>query len=535
MRILLISTEATPYFKTGGVADAVSGLAKELNIQLQDARIVVPYYRNLLTQPVALENIVSDLTVPMGANAGDLKQLGAYTRYANIFKKTDTPTTYFVGQDFYFGRGNLYGYPDDYERFIFFCQAVIRMLMSPAFKDAEENWFPEIIQGYDWATGLMPGLIHEFSGLDKRFSNTRFILNVYNIRRLGIFGSRALQLAQQFENGYYPEIGETDEQINFLGRGLLFADKVVMVNPNFTARETAHSEDNYNPLPEPARVLKSVLDQRLAKQDLEGIRNGIDTEDYNPETDEIHIARKFTRTTLHKNRIENKRELQRRLGFAQDDSVPLLGMVGKLIPGNGFEFLECINKNREHLHPFQLVVLVDSAVPAYRDSLRQWESEQDSLNPWIKARFQFDDSLARLIYAAADIFLIPVSESPSGINQYIAMRYGAVPLVYHTGSLCRSVENYAKGKTTTNDETGIGFKFYEYTPDAFLETLRFALSIYCSEDKALWPNVQLFNMLKMFDWSKPASEYVSLYHKTLAQPATPIRIGKAVERNHDLR
>ncbi|RPI95888.1 MAG: GAF domain-containing protein, partial [Chloroflexi bacterium] len=328
-------------------------------------------------------------------------------------------------------------------------------------------------------------------------------------------------------------IGETDEQINFLGRGILFADKVAMVNPNFTERETVRSEENYNPLPEPAAVLKPVLHERLEAGDLIEIRNGIDAEDYKPEADDIRLARKFSRGTL-KFRDDNKRELQRRLGLAQEDKVPLLGMVSRLIPGNGFEFLECIYKNRGGLKPLQLVVLADSAVPAYRDSLRQWEDEQDNLNPWIKSRFQFDDSLARLIYAAADIFLLPVSESPSGINQYIAMRYGAVPLVYHTGSLCQSVENYG-GPRNADDGVGIGFKFYEYTPESFLETLKFAISIYSDPDESLWRNIQLFNMLKTFNWSTPAGKYVDHYRKARSQPATPIEPGTPIRRNHDMR
>jgi starch synthase len=534
MNILLISTEATPYFKTGGVADVVSGLAKELNTQLHDARIILPYYRNLLTQPVTPENVVSDLKVPLGINAGNLKQPGAYFRYANIVKTSDKTITYFVEQDFYFGRDNLYGYPDDYERFIFFCQATVRMLMDPAFREKENNWFPEIIQGYDWAASLMPGWIHEFSNQDERFSSTRFILNIHNIRRMGVFGSRALQLAQQFENGIYPKIGETDEQINFLGRGILFADKVVTVNPNYTINEPVRSGENYNPLPKPAIILKSALDQRLEDGDLVGIRNGIDEDDYNPGIDDIRIAKKFARTSIN-NRIENKRELQNALGLIQDDSVPLLGMVSKLIPGNGFEFLECIYKNKANLGPVQLVVLGDSAVPAYRDSLRQWENEQDGLNPWIKSRFQFDDSLARLIYAAADIYLLPVSELPSGINQYIAMRYGAVPLVFHTGSLCHSVENYVLRKSNAAEGAGIGFKFYEYSPDSFLKALEFALSIYSNVDKSLWRNIQLFNMRQTFNWAQPASDYDTLYRQTLSKPAKLMEKGTLIRLDHDMR
>lgn len=545
MKILIFATETIPYFKIGSLADVVYGFAKELNNQAHDARIIVPRYRSILSEPPSLETVIKELQVDLG----DLSQYvegqtkpRAYYRLANILKSPALPVTYFVDQDFYFGRDNLYNYPDDYERFIFFGLAALYAVAHPDFqKNEPEEWIPDIIQGFDWAAGLMPSWLQTLAAQDKRFEKTRFVLTIHNIRRQGIFGSRSLQLARQDQDGIYPEIGEKDEQVNFLGRGILFSDKVVTVNPHFddpqfdNENQITNPLGNRNPLPEPALVLKPILEKRLADGDLVGIRNGIDEDDYDPARGDPRIVAHFTPSTL-KERVKNKLALQELLGFAQNENIPLLAMVSRLIPNNGYELLQALYDNRSELKDFQLVILADSGVTETRDLLRKWEEEQDPARPWIKSRFSYDESLARQIFAGCDLFLMPAKESPSGINQLISMRYGAVPLVYHTGALCESVVQYQPGiRVKEGSGIGIGFKFYEYTPEAFLKAVVSALEVYHNPAQTAWRNIQLINMRQRFNWGQPVSDYLDLYEKALDSSRVSLYDGQKLNLNRDAR
>jgi starch synthase len=545
MKILLVASECAPYYSTGGLADVVCGLAKELTNRLEDVRILVPRYRRVLTQLPNLERVVEDMRVDLGSSLLEGDEQGAYSRNANILKSSGTPPIYFVEQEFYFGRDRLYGYPDDYERFIFFGLAALSMLRDATFRSREGDWFPDIIQGYDWATGLMPGWLRHCTKRDPRFNAVRFVLNIHNPRRMGIFGSRSLQLAKQDREGIYQEIGEKDERVNFLGRGILFADKIVTVNPRFDDPEAAGGNPtalsgpgrkaSRNPLPEPARILKQALTQRLQEGDLVGIRNGIDEEDYDPGRKAPALASQFGPSSLNE-RLKNKLALQRTLGLVPDEHIPLLGMVSRLIPVNGFQLLQTLHDNLKELGKLQLAVLAAGGPSDSSEMLRRWEEEQDAKAPWIKSRFIRDPNLARLIYAGCDIYLIPARELPSGISQFIAMRYGAVPLAYHTGALCDSVEDCQEwSKLPLGLNSGIGFKFYEYSDRAFLKTVKDALAVYARTDPAAWRHIQLHNMRQHFNWAQPATDYLELYQTVLEDESTPIREGTRPRLNHEAR
>ena len=519
MNVLFVATESAPYYRTGGLADVVHGLAKELCTQGHDARIIVPHYRTTTQEP-AMIKVLEKLPV----------NLGDYSRTADLWKVIGKPVFYFVEQSFYFSRDDLYGYADDYARFIFFTHFALEMLSSETFQEEESNWFPQIIQGYDWATGLIPKWLADYRNDDKkdtRFNDVRFSLFVHNIRRLGKFGSQALSLAEQKENGIYDQIGESTDQINFLGRGLLFADQVITVNPEFS-----HPD---NPLPESAEVVREVLQTRLKEGSLTGVISGIDVEEYNPASDEA-IKQTFTSLTIDQ-RVNNKLALQAELGFKVDEGIPLLGMVSRLIPENGFDLLSEIERHRNELGEIQLAILAAPGNMDYQETLRKWGAEQDGYAPWIKSRFSFDGKLARQIYAGCDIYLLPAKELPSGIKQLIAMHYGAVPVVHHTGALCKTVFNYQpemRLREQREKGMGVGFTFKEFSKFAFLDTLKFALQMY-RESPKIWHELQLFNMRERFTWDRPADKYLDLYDRTHLSPPREVFDGKKAELNKEIR
>jgi len=512
MNILFIATESVPYCKTGGVADVVHGLARELWTQHHDVRIAIPCYRGHLDR-MHMQKVADKFAVP----------LGAYVRKATIWKSHQFPTTYLIQDPYYFERNDPYGYLDDYERFTFFSRAALEMLMHPSFKQYEGDWFPQIIQGQGWATGLIPAWLPHYEKKDARFAQTRFVLSIYNLALPGIFGSRALRVAQQEGLGIFDQIGERAASINFLGRGVLFADKVVTANPEY-GRE--------NPLPESTQNLAAVLTERRRQGDLVGIRNAIDYQEYDPHHDQ-RIDHAFNEQSLRE-RFLNKRALQKELHFQADDNIPMLGMVSHLMPGKGFDLFPALKDGHLTAGAIQLVVLADPGVPGYMRMFQAWEQEWETWRgddpPWMAVFYEFNEKLAQRIYAGCDLFLLPYREEPCGFQQFIAMRYGAVPVVHKTGALGDTVIQYQPGMALDRSRKGrgIGFTFTEYNAGALRQAVSAAVELY-QKNKPAWFEIQRHNMRLDFSWFEPAREYVALYEKTLLAARAQVPPGQPLQ------
>ena len=487
MNVLLIATEAAPssrFPKTGVLGDVVFGLAKELCDQGHDARIAIPCYRGTPDRS-SFSKLLPELSI----------SLGAYDRQAIVWKAPGIPPVYLIddNHEFYFGRDDLYGYLDDYERFIFFTRATIEMLRSADFSRSEDGWFPDIIQGYDWASGMIPGWLRQYQ---EEFKATRFVLSIQNIGRPGIYGSRALGVAGLKADGVYGIIGENAERISFLGRGILGADKVVTVNPDYGPA---------NPLPDAASDLRAILTERGKEGNLVGIRSGIDYDQYNPSTD-MFLPRPFRDVT--RDRAENKRMLQTELDLELDISIPLLGAITRLTHAKGVDLLPRLGKlPREER--VQLVIMANPGEMYYQDMIERWETQirerhsTDGIS--LKIIYGFDEKLARRIYAASDIILMPSRLEPASIQQYIAMHYGAVPVVHCTGVLASAVVPYRPDEEIrryTTLDTGVGFVFgngqrAEPDPEAFLQTVREAIQVYRT-NSAAWKAIRVHNMPRQF-------------------------------------
>jgi starch synthase len=523
MNILFIASEIYPFFQTNDLANIVYGLSKELSLHDNDVRVVIPRYRTANKEIIG-ESIFDNSTGGLGI------QMGTYSRTGGLIKVEKkpgkNPVLYFVNQDFYFGRDDLYGYYDDHERFIFFTRFALNMLSEEEFKSKEANWFPDIIQGFDWVSGLVPGWLPEYRLRDARFEKVRFLLYIHNIRRLGKFGNRARSLAKIEKDGIYTAIGENADQVNFLGRGILFADQVVTINPDF---------NNNNPLPQNASSLQAILQQRLKDSTLSGIPTGIDTINCDPKIDE-KIAQNYSYNQIEQ-RIQNKLALQAELGFKQDKNIPLLGLVSRLVPENGLELLSIIEKSRSQLGEFQLAILAEPGDTDYKSTIQNWEKVQDPRKPWVKNRFTVNDRLAHLIYAGCDIYLAPVRESYCSLTQQMAIHYGAVPVAHATGALLKTVYGYKSGLelyALNNQRFGIGFTFSNFTEEDFLSSLQEALHIY-REHPVIWNEIQLFNLHENMDWNEPATQFLLLYNQMIARPSQPYYSGTSAEISKDAR
>jgi starch synthase len=494
MNILMVASEAVPFVRTGDVANVVTGLAAELRRKGHDVRLAIPDYRRLAADNEAV-TLIPALSV----------KLASYTRPATIRRLDHSVDSvrlpvYLIGNTFYFGRDKPYGYLDDYERFVFFGRSVLAMLCHPDFENGK--WQPDVIHGHDWIAGLIPSWLREASDQDQNACSPASVLTLHNTGYQGCFGFRALLVAGLTDRGIYPAIGESADHINFMARGILAADAVNTVSPTHAIEISAGDF---------APELRDAVQAR--GEALRGILNSLSFRDYNPALEE-GIARRFDQYNLEL-RLENKTALQKACGFDPDPSVPLLGFVSRLIAEKGIGLVEAILPALLD-EGVQLVVAGEPDDQHFRELFSSCAAQYPKQ---VKAIFAADDAGTRRICAGADIILVPSLIESCGLQQMMAMRYGAVPVVHRTGGLADTVLPFGDtsilgAETTANSRAraGRGFVFESFDAQSFLASLRAALTLYRDQNnQALWDNLQRQNMQVDFSWEPSAREYIDLY------------------------
>lgn len=501
MNIFLISTESQPFSKKGGLGDAVYGLASQL-AQRNDIRIAIPFYRGMLEKQER-EEIVTDFEVP----------LGSYSRLARIYKIPGRPSFYFIQHDFYFARNDIYGYLDDYERFTFFSRACLAMLTDETFQK-RENWFPDIIHGFNAITGLMPGWLPLYTDKKPDFARSRFILTIHNPNIRGIYTSRALHVANQDDQGIHPDLGENQDTVNFLGRGIRFADRVVVSARDYLINDLLADDKS---------GVKEELLLRKNAGTLAEIPNAINYREYNPLLDES-LKFTFDQNTLE-DRVGNKEYLQEKFGFNVDPRVPLIGMVGRLLHARGFSLLSKVKEELLDSGNIQMIILAERGDISYEEMIKEWEADWkkrnwDGKTPWFKILYEFNQPLSNQIYAGCDMLLIPSKDAASTTQQLIAMHYGAVPVVHNVGMLQRTVVDFQMKNIGdfAQQGMGVGFCFTDFTPDSFCVGIKRALEVYRGFS-GLWQDIQDHNLRQDFSWYSSARQYQKLYEDALSSPA----------------
>jgi starch synthase len=383
---------------------------------------------------------------------------------------------YLVDSDDFRNSIEVYG-KDELKRFLLFCRAVLDML-------PELDWQPEIVHCHDWHTALIPWW------LKKNDYNYASVFTIHNLAYQGFFDGKFLIDAELEKDWQSRPDGAPDSPFNFMSRGILWADLVTTVSETY-AREIL--------TPEYGAGLDYLL--RYRQDRLFGIVNGLDYDEYNPATDPF-IPAKYDASTLNK-RLANKLALQKRAGFAEDVEVPLIGMVSRLDEQKGLDILtasfDSLFQNLE-----AQVIILGRGREEYHNLLRQAASKYPKQ---LAVFIDFDDALARLIYAGCDMFLMPSRFEPCGLGQLIAMRYGAIPIVRHTGGLVDTVQDL-----TQDLSKGSGFVFRDYDSEDMLATIQRAVNSY---GKKAWQNVMQRIMSLDFSWKASARKYETLYHKAL--------------------
>lgn len=476
MKILFVASEAHPFAKTGGLGDVTYALPKALRKLGVDVRVIMPKYLGICTNFGDKLKYISSFNVPVGWR--DAFCAIEYYQYEGV-------PFYFIDNEYYFKRADIYGFFDDGERYSYFCRAVLE------FIEKLDDFKPDIIHCNDWHSGMIPLLLNEHYKKNGKLQNVKTIFTIHNLKYQGVFPKEVLPDLLSLGYEYFTEEGvKYYDCISFMKAGINYGDIITTVSDTYSEeiKEEALGEG-----------LHGLLNARGHK--FSGIVNGLDFDLFNPGTDEDI----FCKYSLHdlENKYKNKTELQKLLGLPVNETIPMIGIVSRLVKQKGFDLIAHVIEELLSMD-IQLVVL-GAGEEDYEDLFQYYSSIYPTR---LSSNIAFSNSLAKKIYAASDMFLMPSIYEPCGIGQLIALRYGVVPIVRETGGLKDTVEPY-------NQYTGqgTGFSFANYNADEMLNTIKYAIETYYQ--KEVWENLIKRGMVKDNSWTNSANLYIRLYETLL--------------------
>ena len=477
MKILYAASEAVPFCKTGGLADVAGSLPAALAAQGADVAVVLPLY----------QKVKEKFSDQLHFECYDYVDLAWRHSYCGLFSmERDGVTWYFLDNEQYFRRPELYGYMDDGERFGFFSRAVVRMLPHLRF-------WPEVIHCNDWQTALVPVYLLEEKYRIPQLGGTKSVFTIHNIEYQGRYGDQVLQDVIGLDKSYLNEgMLAYHRDVNLMKGAIMASNFVTTVSPTY-AQELR--------TPFYAHGLDGVINQQSGK--LEGILNGIDVDLYDPATNP-GLAANFTPRALVKGKNQCKQALQQAVGLQENPDVPIIACVSRLVGHKGFSLVT--DSLQEIMGLDVQMVVLGTGDWQYEEAFRHAQSQYPGR---FAAQLTYSAPLSTMIYAGADLFLMPSVSEPCGLSQMIAMRFGTIPVVRETGGLKDTVVPYNKF-----DGTGRGFTFANINAGDMVWVLREAVDLYHSNKKA-WRALQREGITADFSWDNSARQYLDIYQRIL--------------------
>jgi len=498
LKILMCASEAVPFAKTGGLADAVTSLSLALTRLGHEVKIVMPRYYAVNRD--TLKKLEGAMGVPM---AGGEEWCAVYSTELSADKKKSV-TVYFIDHEGFFGRDGIYGnafepdFLDNPRRYAFFCRACFQLCRKIA-------WYPDILHAHDWPAALVPVFLrygeksrrNAASGTESEpsetFEKTKSVLTIHNLGYQGVYSKDSFFYTGLGWDVFYGANFDDWNMMNYLKAGINSADRINTVSPNY-ARETLTQEGGFR--------LDGPL--RYRGEAYSGILNGIDTEVWNPAKDPM-IPAAYSAGDM-KGKAKAKKALQRYYGLPESERVPVIGMICRLTdqkgigelfgPSYGSAFSICLNMDLQF-------VFLGSGEAWAEHEIRGLSSRLSNF----KAHIGYDEELSHLIEAGSDFFLMPSRYEPCGLNQMYSLAYGTLPIVRNTGGLADTVQNY-------NQKTGegTGFMFDYLSPNSIYDTTGWAVWAWYNRKEHI-EKMRLRGMAQDFSWNKSALEYTELYRK----------------------
>jgi len=479
MQVVFAASECTPFAKTGGLADVVGALPRELVKLGHEVSVFLPFYsrvrKHIAGEP---KNAIRSLTIPFSF----------YNRFVGVVDggRRDGVQYYFIDSPELFDRKELYGpsggeYTDNAERFGLFCRAVI--------ESTKQMGVPRVFHVHDWQAALISVYLKTVYATDPALSSAATVLTIHNAGYQGKFPpSTTEQLLFPWDIFTMDKV-EMYDRFNFLKGGVVFSDLVTTVSRKYAEEIQT---------PAFGEQLDGVLKRRAA--DLRGILNGVDYSLWNPATDG-HLAAHYTPENLA-GKSACRADLLHAFGLESvAETTPVIGIISRLATQKGFDMVVQIT---EELAKRDLVIAaLGAGDPYYENLFRNWASRHPES---VAVRIGYDESVSHKIEAGSDMFLMPSRYEPSGLNQMYSLKYGTVPIVRATGGLDDTIEEWdaATGK-------GTGFKFTGFAPQDLLAEIDRAIEAF--KDKAAWTRLMRNGMMRDHSWTGPAKEYVKVYEE----------------------
>ena len=471
MRIAILTSEAVPFAKTGGLADVSGALPKALTEQDVDTKLILPLYDQI------------DRT---HLNGGSMENVrvewrGKIHHVRFWYSDVAGAPAYLLDAPDFFARPNIYGYNDDHIRFAFFSRAALALLKSL-------DWPPDVVHGNDWPCGFATAELRARRRYEAFFQNTKSLFSLHNVGYQGLFDAGDLWW---LGFGDPPENDDfrLDRHASALKGGIIAADALSTVSPRYAREIQTHDQGH---------GLDWLLRGRSNR--LAGITNGVDYDIWNPETDP-HIAANFSADDLSGKR-KCKIDLLRRFGLPEEPERPIIAIISRLVGQKGYDLIRQISGSI--LETGSFFIALGAGAKEYEDFLQRWHDAAPHRVGIYKG--YAGEPLAHQIEAGADMFLMPSLYEPCGLNQMYSMRYGTVPVVRATGGLDDTVQHF-----NPSNGTGTGFKFGPYDGGALLEKIREALYFYGRPEQ--WQKIQHNGMLVDNSWAAAAKKYIELYQE----------------------
>ncbi len=480
----MVSSECTPYAKSGGLADVVASLSGQLNRMDVDVRILIPYYPFISLEDS--RQIFSGLKVEMGFTDETVSVTETLLPESNV-------RIYFLKNKVFTERPGIYGdhgshdYRDNYYRFALLSKTAL--VLSEKLK-----WIPDIIHSHDWPTGLTSSYLREYRKRDL-FLDTETVFTIHNTGYQGTFSKYDLHPAGLPWEAVHSKPPKYKDSINYLRSGIENSSWVTTVSPGY-AEEIKKEGAGHG--------LEKLLTER--KESFTGILNGVDYSEWNPENDSL-LEYNFSIDDLG-NKWKLKEILQQRSGLETDTSKVLIGMVGRLVDQKGFGELCGNSADKEKPGAIETICSDSDIQLVILGTGEEWiEKKLADLElklPNLKVYLEFDNSLAHLIEAGSDFFLMPSKYEPCGLNQIYSLKYGSVPIVTATGGLKDTVCNFF------TDNNGTGFHIPEMSSDSISSTVLKAVDIRKNSEETI-DKIRKRGMAMEFSWAQYAGEYMKIY------------------------
>jgi starch synthase len=476
MKVIIATSEAVPYAKTGGLADVTGTLLEEFRDKNQDVSMILPLYASI-KEHYKLYRTNKSVKIMMHGTAvtGDIW----------IDEDSPNPRCYFIECEAFYGRPELYGtssgdYPDNARRFIFFARAVLEACIAM-------NIQPDVIHCNDWQTALIPLYLKTLYKGNILFKQTATLYTIHNLGYAGLFSSSDMRYTGLGWDYFTPDRLEFYGRLNFMKAGLLYSDLLNTVSETY-AREIIKKTYGFG--------LEGVLKTRL--KDIYGVINGVNYSEWDSAKD-LFIPEPYNTDNL-KGKERCKEVLLKATGITEK-RLPLMGIVSRLSWQKGVDLVyKSLNKFISMV--FNIIIL-GKGEDYYQKVLSKFAADHSDR---VYVRIGFEESLAHQIYAGSDFFLMPSRYEPCGLGQLIAMKYGSIPIARQTGGLADTIRDYDH----LNGE-GTGFLFSEFTSSSLQDATKRALCVY--SDSKRMKRMVLEAMETDFSWTKSADKYLELYKK----------------------